>query len=253
MRLDKFLAEAGLGTRSEVKKQIKKKQVQVNGTLATDPGMAVAEDSDVVTVNGQQVKPEGILWYLLHKPAGYVTANSDDRFPTVMELIPSGRGLFPVGRLDKDTEGLLLVTNDGARAHQLLSPRQHVAKTYLALLDVPTVEEDKAAFAQGVDIGDDKPTLPAELVLPAYEEMAAYLGSHAYLQAVENQRLIDSAYAPENCLALLTITEGRYHQVKRMFLAVGKEVIYLKRLSFAELELPLDLPAGQCVVLEVFP
>lgn len=214
-RLDKFLADAGIGTRSEVKTVIRKKQVTVNGELAPKPEMKVDETHDTVAVNGTPVTLRGLVYYMLHKPAGYVSATVDNLFPTVMELVPSGDDLFPVGRLDKDTEGLLLITNDGDLAHRLLSPRRHVDKTYFAILDKPAEPEDIAKFRDGVDIGDDTPTRPAELQI-----------------------------LPESS-ALLTIHEGRFHQVKRMFHAVGKEVTYLKRLSMGPIKLPEDLKKGE--------
>lgn len=213
-RLDKFLADAGVGTRSEVKNMIRKKSVTVNGVPAKGPEQKIDETGDVIAVNGKSIAHRGLVYYLLHKPAGYVSATKDNLFPTVMELVPKGDDLFPVGRLDKDTEGLLLITNDGELAHRLLSPRRHVDKTYLAVLDKPAENEDIAKFETGVDIRDDDLTLPARLeILP------------------ENQ-------------ALLTIHEGRFHQVKRMFHAVGKEVIYLKRLSMGPLSLPAELEKG---------
>lgn len=214
IRLDKFLADAGIGTRSEAKTMIRKKSVTVNGLPAKSPDQKIDETSDLVSVNGKAVTLRGCVYYLLHKPAGYVSATKDNLFPTVMDLVPRGDDLFPVGRLDKDTEGLLLITNDGELAHFLLSPRRHVDKTYLAVLDAPAEDGDIAKFAAGVDIGDEDMTLPAHLeILP------------------DNQ-------------ALLTIREGRFHQVKRMFHAVGKEVVYLKRLSMGPLKLPEDLQKG---------
>ena len=214
IRLDKFLADAGIGTRSEVKQMIRKKSVTVNGTPATGPDQKINETSDIVCVSGKAVSLRGFVYYLLHKPAGYVSATKDNLFPTVMELVPKGDDLFPVGRLDKDTEGLLLITNDGELAHRLLSPRRHVDKMYLAILDKPAEDEDVAKFEAGVDIGDNDLTLPATLqILP------------------HNQ-------------ALLTIHEGRFHQVKRMFHAVGKEVVYLKRMSMGPITLPEDLEKG---------
>ncbi len=146
MRLDKFLADAGIGTRSEVKKKIKAMLVCVNGSVISDPGAAVDAATDEITLSGDVVQPPGDAWYLLNKPAGYVTAATDQRFPTVMELVPPVKGLFPVGRLDKDTEGLLLFTTDGAAAHRMLSPRHHVKKTYLAILDRPAEAEDIQKF-----------------------------------------------------------------------------------------------------------
>lgn len=220
IRLDKFLADAGIGTRSEVKQMIRKKSVTVNGTPATGPDQKINETSDIVCVSGKAVSLRGFVYYLLHKPAGYVSATKDNLFPTVMELVPKGDDLFPVGRLDKDTEGLLLITNDGELAHRLLSPRRHVDKMYLAILDKPAEDEDIAKFEAGVDIGDNDLTLPATLqILP------------------HNQ-------------ALLTIHEGRFHQVKRMFHAVGKEVVYLKRMSMGPITLPEDLEKGAFMELQ---
>lgn len=215
IRLDKFLADAGVGTRSEVKNMIRKKSVTVNGVPAKGPELKIDELVDLVAVDGNPISLRGLIYYLLHKPAGYVSATKDNLFPTVMELVPKGNDLFPVGRLDKDTEGLLLITNDGELAHFLLSPRRHVDKTYLAILDKPAEDSDIEKFEVGVDIGDDDLTLPAHLeILP------------------ENQ-------------ALLTIREGRFHQVKRMFHAVGKEVVYLKRLSMGTVKLPEELEKGK--------
>ena len=220
IRLDKFLADAGIGTRSEVKQMIRKKLVTVNGSPATGPEQKIDETSDTVCANGKAVTLRGFVYYLLHKPAGYVSATKDNLFPTVMELVPGGDDLFPVGRLDKDTEGLLLITNDGELAHRLLSPRRHVDKTYLAILDKPAEDSDVEKFEAGVDIGDNDLTLPAKLqILP------------------DNQ-------------ALLTIHEGRFHQVKRMFHAVGKEVVYLKRLSMGPIRLPEDLEKGTFLELQ---
>ena len=214
-RLDKFLADAGIGTRSEVKNMIRKKSVTVNGVPAKGPEQKIDETGDVIAVNGKSIAHRGLVYYLLHKPAGYVSATKDNLFPTVMELVPKGDDLFPVGRLDKDTEGLLLITNDGELAHRLLSPRRHVDKTYLAILDQSAEDDDIEKFEAGVDIGDGDLTLPAKLqILP------------------DNQ-------------ALLTIHEGRFHQVKRMFHAVGKEVVYLKRLSMGPISLPEDLEKGK--------
>jgi 16S rRNA pseudouridine516 synthase len=203
MRLDKYLADAGLGTRSEVKKWIKSGRITINGSPAGRPEQKVDPSADAVCADGE--------------PAGCVTARSDASLPTVMDYFPASmREKFsPVGRLDKDTEGLLLVTNDGALNHRLTSPAYHVDKTYFARLDAPVPREAVSLFAAGVDIGDDKPTLPAQLVLLSDEREAE-----------------------------LTIREGRFHQVKRMFEAVGCTVIYLKRLSMGGLTLG-DLPRGE--------
>lgn len=227
VRLDKFLADAGAGTRSEVKKRIQKGQVQVNGVVVKSPDQKVCADTDVVLLAGEVVGtlPE-FEYYLLHKPAGCVSATEDVREKTVMEYVSSNRkGLFPVGRLDKDTEGLLLITNDGQLAHDLLSPRKHVEKTYFARVQGIVTEDDAEQMKKGVDIGDEKPTLPATL----------------QILAVNPQE--------EESEILLTICEGRFHQVKRMMEAVGKKVTYLKRISMGPLKLPQDLEKGQCRLL----
>ncbi|MBR5473806.1 MAG: rRNA pseudouridine synthase [Lachnospiraceae bacterium] len=220
-RLDKFLADAGIGTRSEVKIYLKKRMVQVNGSICTKPEQKVDPDTDEVLFQGNPIAAQGICYYMLHKPAGVVSATEDNRDRTVIDLLKAEgintKDLFPVGRLDKDTEGLLLITNDGALAHNLLSPKKHVDKTYYARIEGVVTEEDIQKFAEGLDIGEDKPTLPGKLVI---------------LQS-------DTISEIE-----LTIQEGKFHQVKRMFQAVGKEVIYLKRLSMGTLTLDPALPVG---------
>lgn len=220
MRLDKFLSEMGMGTRSEVKKSIAKGLVQVNGMVQKKPECKVDPEADEVLFQGQQVRYAAYEYYMLNKPAGVVSATEDARDRTVVELISEKlRGdLFPVGRLDKDTEGLLLITNDGDMAHRLLSPKKHVDKTYFAVIDGKVTEEDIQMFQEGVDIGDDKLTMPAELVILKSDETSE----------IE-----------------LTIQEGRFHQVKRMFHAVGKEVTYLKRLRMGTLQLDDTLEPGQ--------
>lgn len=270
IRLDKFLADVGIGTRSEVKTLIKKKAVTVNGEIAVKPETKVNPDTDEVAVDGRAVILRGKVTYLLHKPAGYVCAVKDNLFPTVMELVPQSRDLFPVGRLDKDTEGLLLITNDGMMAHRMLSPRSHVDKTYLAVLNRPAEDAYVSLFAEGVDIGDDTPTLPARLVICAADAPElAYLpeeycsklypdqadkyrtklcpdqtGEH-HADLCPNQAGEHHTNFCSGQVVLLTIHEGRYHQVKRMFHAVGREVVYLKRLSFGTVKLPLSLKRGE--------
>ncbi len=258
IRLDKFLADVGIGTRSEVKTIIKRKAVTVNGEIAVKPETKVNPDTDEVAVDGRAVILRGKVTYLLHKPAGYVCAVKDNFFPTVMELVPQGKDLFPVGRLDKDTEGLLLITNDGMMAHRMLSPRSHVDKTYLAVLDRPAEDAYVSLFAEGVDIGDDTPTLPARLVIcdadaPEFAYLPEEYRTKLCLEP-EEESCTDlcpepaEEYHTDFCsgqVVLLTIHEGRYHQVKRMFHAVGREVVYLKRLSFGTVKLPLSLKKGE--------
>ena len=216
MRLDKYLAEMGAGTRKEVRKMIRDGRVSINGQKENDPGRKVMEGEEVCA-DGAPVVYEKYVYYMLHKPAGVISATDDAREQTVLDLIDEKKrkGLFPVGRLDRDTEGLLLITNDGELAHRLLSPKRHVDKVYFARLDGPVGEEEKKLFAQGLKVDDTLTALPAELeILDGKNEVR------------------------------VTVREGKYHQVKRMFQAVGREVLYLKRLSMGPLVLDEQLPAG---------
>lgn len=210
----------GMGTRSEVKKAIQKKAVTVNGSIVSKPEQKIDPINDEVRHKGTIISYEPYVYYMFHKPKGCVSATKDNVYPTVISYIdnPKGYELFPVGRLDVDTEGLLLITNDGALAHELLSPRKHVAKTYYAKIDGAVTKEDVLQFAKGVDIGETKPTLPASLEIIQTGEVS------------EIQ---------------ITITEGKFHQVKRMFEAVGKQVTYLKRISMGELKLDETLMPGE--------
>ena len=215
VRLDKFLADAGKGTRSEVKKYIQKGLVQINGQTVKKPEQKVTEE-DRVEILGEAVSraPE-FVYYLLHKPAGYVSATEDRHDRTVMELIPEARkGMFPVGRLDKDTEGLLLITDDGALAHELLSPAHHVEKTYFVRVEGTVTEEDRQRLEQGIDIGEKRLTLPAKVQL--FSQDGNDRESSELLRRVRTENLPES-YTE----LLLTISEGKFHQVKRMMEAVG--------------------------------
>ena len=219
VRLDKFLADAGAGTRSEVKKFIQKGKVQVNGVPAKKSEIKVSEEDEVVLDGNRISQAPEFVYYLLHKPAGYVSATEDKRDKTVMELVASDRkGLFPVGRLDKDTEGLLLITDDGALAHELLSPKKHVDKVYFAKVSGSFTDEEVKKFQEGLDIGNGERSKEADLEI---------------LTAGEDQSEV-----------LITITEGKFHQVKRMVKAVGSEVLYLKRLSMGSLKLDEKLELG---------
>ena len=223
VRLDKFLADAGCGTRSEVKKMIKCRMITVNGMTATKPEQKVDAAADVICVNGETLSGAGELYYMFHKPAGCITAKTDAKQQTVMDFFPEmlRKKLSPVGRLDKDTEGLLLITSDGDLNHRLTSPAYHLPKIYYARLDRPVPVEAAEAFSHGIDIGDDRKTLPAKLEILPEEVLEG-----------------ETVYGAE-----LTIGEGRFHQVKRMFQAVGCKVIYLKRLSMGSLSLG-DLSRG---------
>lgn len=222
-RLDKYLADAGIGTRSDIKSYIRKGLVQVNHNTVLRPETKIDSAKDEICFKGEPIRMADLEYYLLNKPAGYVSATKDNTAPTVMELINSNRkDLFPVGRLDKDTEGLLLITNDGALSHKLLSPKKHVEKTYYAITNGIMNEADIHAFRQGLEIGDEdlKTALPAKL------------------------QIISTDEKEQRSEVLITITEGKFHQVKRMVHACGKEVTYLKRISFGTLSLPEELPSG---------
>lgn len=220
LRLDKYLADMGLGTRSEVKQAVRKGRVQVNGQTVREPEYKTETESDQVWFNGQPAAYREYEYYMLNKPAGVISASEDPRERCVVDLIESRKrkDLFPVGRLDKDTEGLLLITNDGGLAHRLLSPKKHVDKVYYARVQGRVTQEDAELFRRGVDIGEKKQTLPAEL------------------------RILNAGEISE---IELTIREGKFHQVKRMFHAAGKEVLYLKRLQMGPLRLDESLKPGE--------
>lgn len=229
-RLDKFLADSGLGTRSQVKLLLKKGLVRVNGETAVRPEQKIDPAADEILCQGKLLSRCEFYYYMLHKPAGYVSATDDNTAPTVLSLLKDapGRNLFPVGRLDKDTEGLLLITNDGPLAHRLLSPRRHVDKTYLVKAAGAVTAGDLARLEAGIDIGEKAPTLPAGAKLLSQEASDSETESGQTLSFVE-----------------LTIHEGKFHQVKRMFQAVGKPVLYLKRLSMGSLVLDEALKPGE--------
>ena len=216
MRLDKFLCDTAGLTRTEAKNAVKKGQIAVNGQVQKTADFNVKENTDTVTFQGKPLSYAAFHYYMLHKPAGVITATEDKKESTVMDILREEKvkNLFPVGRLDKDTEGLLLITDDGELAHNLLSPKKHVDKEYLVKVRDSISEEDCRKLSEGVDIGDEKPTAPAKVERVAEKEI------------------------------LLTIREGRFHQVKRMLQAVGNEVLYLKRLSMGSLRLPEDLEKG---------
>lgn len=223
IRMDKYLADMGIGTRQEVKKYMKQGRVTVDGELVKKPETKVDIEKSKVCFDGREVLYEQYEYYMLHKPAGVISATEDNRCETVIDLIESKKrkDLFPVGRLDKDTEGLLLITNDGALAHRLLSPKKHVDKCYFARIQGRVTQEDVEAFSKGVNIGtsqEEEWTMPGKLVIEKSD-------------AISEIRL--------------TIQEGKFHQVKRMFEAVGKEVIYLKRESMGTLVLDETLKPGE--------
>lgn len=221
MRIDKLLSNSGFGSRKEVKILLKSKAVEVNGETVRDPKFHVDEKIDEISVAGEPVVYREFIYLMMNKPQGVISATEDRFDETVIDLLTEDDQRFepfPVGRLDKDTEGLLLITNDGKLAHELLSPKKHVDKTYYARIDSPVTDEDIEAFIQGVVLDDGYETKPAQLhILRSGEE-----------SEIE-----------------LTITEGKFHQVKRMFESVNKQVVFLKRLSMGPLPLDDTLELGE--------
>ncbi|ADO82716.1 pseudouridine synthase [Ilyobacter polytropus] len=216
MRLDKFLTECGVGTRRDVKNIISKNEITINDKKVNSPKEKIDLENDVIKIGERVLKYKKDRFYIMNKTSGFITATEDTREKTVMELLPEWvikKDLFPVGRLDKDTEGLLLFTNNGKIAHELLSPKKHVDKTYLVKLLKEIDKKSVNLLEEGVDIG-------------------GYITKPSKVQIINNTEI------------LLTICEGKFHQVKKMLEAVGNKVIYLKRLSFGNLELG-DLPLGE--------
>lgn len=221
MRLDKLLANAGYGSRKEVKQLLKQKAVTVDGEMVKDPSMHVDPEVQEIYVLGEKLEYKEFIYIMLNKPPGVISATEDLYDKTVIDLLsPIDRHYkpFPVGRLDKDTVGLLLLTNDGKLAHNLLSPKKHVPKTYYAKIDGLVTKEDVEAFRQGVELDDGYVTKPAQLNIIKSDEKSE----------IE-----------------LTIYEGKFHQVKRMFEAVGKKVTFLKRLLMGSLQLDEKLKYGE--------
>lgn len=220
IRIDKLLANHNLATRSEAKKYIKQGAVTIDGVPVKKPEEKVDTNAHVVAFKGVPIIHKEFVYYMLNKPSGVVTATKDNLHRTVLELIPNCTSdVFPVGRLDKDTTGFLLLTNDGDLCHQLMAPKKHVSKVYEATLDMAVNPADIEAFATGLEYGEDKPAKPAKLEIVS---------------------------STEPFIARVTLTEGKFHQVKRMFHAVGKEVLSLHRVSIGDLMLDDSLELGEC-------
>lgn len=220
-RLDKILANQGYGTRKEVKELIKSGTVQIDDLIAKDAGALVDPLTQVIKVNNKELLYREFVYIMMNKPQGVVSATEDNRDETVVDLLEESLQAFdpaPVGRLDKDTEGLLLLTNDGQLAHQLLSPKKHVPKTYFAHVEGRVGASDIKAFEQGIALDDGYETLPAQLTVLVQGEISQ----------VE-----------------IIIYEGKFHQIKRMFQACGKRVVYLKRIAMGDLKLDDSLSLGE--------
>lgn len=221
MRLDKVLSNMGYGSRKDVKKYIKDGLVSVNGKVIVTQGSHVNPDEDEIVIGNSEVNYREFVYIMMNKPDGYVSSTEDPLSPTVLELLEVEHLIFdpfPAGRLDKDTVGLLLMTNDGKLAHELLSPKKGVDKTYYAEIDGVVTKEHVEAMKKGVVLDDDYKTMPAEL------------------------EILDSDIISK---IELTIQEGKYHQVKRMFESLGMNVVYLKRIKFGSLELDENLEEGE--------
>ena len=221
-RLDKVLSNLGYGSRKEIKEVLKQGKVEVDGKLAKDSAMKVDPEKSIIKVEGEEINYREYIYIMLNKPQGVVSATFDNHDETVIDLLDYEYAVFkpfPVGRLDKDTEGLLIITNDGELNHRLTSPKWHVDKVYYAEIDKMVDEKDIIAFEKGITLDDGYKCLPAKLEIISASEN----GSEIYV----------------------TIQEGKFHQVKRMFESVDKSVVYLRRISMGSLNLDEDLEEGQ--------
>lgn len=224
LRLDKMLSHLGYGSRKEVRQLLKKKAALVNGEAVRNGGQLIDTEKDQVLLNGATLIYEKYVYYMLNKPKGVISATEDTKHQTVLDLISEEDlrpDLFPVGRLDKDTTGLLLLTNDGPLAHEMLSPKKKVPKCYLALVEGIVGQEDVSLFSQGFEIDGNEKVQPSQLIIKKKDEG-------------RNQTEVS-----------LTIVEGKFHQVKRMFAAVGKRVLTLHRESMGGLRLDKELKSGE--------
>lgn len=217
-RIDKIIASQGLYSRSDVKYLVNRKRVAVDGKIITSSSQKADPEKNIITIDGKPLTVRKQLYLMLHKPKGYVSATEDKEHQTVLALVPpefKGRDLFPAGRLDKDTTGLMILTDDGMLAHNILSPRKHVQKVYGVELDIPVTEEMQKGFAAGVELNDGI-CKEAKLVITGEKT------------------------------AEVTLKEGRYHQIKRMFGCYGAKVVELHRIAMGDLYLPDDLAEGDC-------
>ena len=217
-RIDKIIASQGKYSRSEVKTLISRKRVSVDGETIKSSSIKVDPNTAVIVVNGEELNFKKFVYLMLNKPKGYVSATEDKEHQTVLELVPNefdGRDLFPAGRLDRDTTGLMIITDDGQMAHNILSPKKHVQKIYHVKLDIPVTTEMAKGFEEGVELNDG---VCKEASLEITGEKTCFV----------------------------TLKEGRYHQIKRMFGCFGAKVIELHRVAMGNLHLPCNLPEGEC-------
>lgn len=223
-RIDKILVSQGIGSRREVQKRIKSGEVTVNGEIIRKPEFKANAENDKIAVLGKVLNYSEHIYIMINKPAGVVSASQDNHDKTVIDILPDEykrKGLFPAGRLDKDTEGLLIITDDGDFAHRMLSPKKHVDKQYIAQLDGEITEKTIQNFKQGIIFADGTKCLPAKLEI----------------------------YNNDKKTGLVTICEGKFHQVKKMFISCGLNVVHLQRISIGGLYLDGNLPIGGCKLL----
>ena len=222
IRLDKLLAHSGYGTRKDVKSLIRKGLVKINDEPVKNDDIKVDTELDEISIDNENIIYDEFVYLIINKPKGYLSATFDSKYPTVLDLIPLkyGNGLFPVGRLDIDTTGLQLITNDGKLAHKMLSPKSHVSKKYDVIYEGKLCDDVKSKFENGININDEYITKPGKI------------------------ELLEDGHA------IVTIEEGKFHQVKRMIKHCGADVKELKRISFGKINLPLDLEEGSFRELE---
>lgn len=276
MRLDKFLCDMGIGSRSDVKKMIRKGAVTVDGAPVKDPGASVSSESAVM-VSDQPVRYESFQYYMMNKPAGVISASEDAREKTVVDLLLEDeanvsigmekdvnandrdilmrkrKDMFPVGRLDRDTEGLLIITNDGQLAHQLLSPVHHIDKTYFARVSGVLTEEDVKRFEKGIRFDENLTALPAKLKILSTGHLMEESDCEAFWKAFKFRKGCQEEPSPVSSIPdtyseiEVTIQEGKFHQIKKMVEALGPdhEVLYLKRISMGPIPLDTRLKPGQ--------
>ncbi|MDO5089070.1 MAG: pseudouridine synthase [Leptotrichiaceae bacterium] len=232
MRLDRFLANSGTGTRKEVKEILKKRKIKVNGSIITDGSIHIDENRDIIEYNDKRILYRPFVYIMMNKPSGVISATEDKEHNTVTELLGDEYrtySVFPVGRLDIDTEGLLILTNDGILAHNLLSPVKHVEKKYYAELKKPLSSAEMEKLENGIELENGTVTKNAKVEITESSDFAT--------DNSENGKIQEKVY--------ITITEGKYHQVKRMFKAVNNKVLYLKRVRMGDLELDKTLKIGE--------
>lgn len=239
IRLDKYISSQTALTRSEAVIAIYRNRVTVNGRIKKDGAIKVDIEKDEICLDGEKLVYEEFVYYMLNKPQGVVSATEDSKYKTVVELVDTSREIAPVGRLDIDTEGLLLLTDDGKLTHDLLSPKKHVDKTYYAEVDGEITQEVVKGFEEGIEYGEKNPSAPGKLVL---------IGNSSDVDGASAEilkNIPEKNEVPNTQKALVTISEGKFHQIKRMFNVYGLNVTYLKRISMGKLVLDETLEPGE--------